>query len=214
MRTKFEGPCVPDPAVARIVIDEAWLERIRRNLPEMPAQKISRFIADFGLTPDEAAAMSAERDLAAFFEAVLEHDLPARMAAGWIVTQLIPALRERQQTLDQTRLTADRFAALLAMLDAQRINIQAAREVLLQLLENDDPPETLVARGGYAQLSDTDELETLVNRILEAHPADVQDFRNGNPKVLGFLMGQAMKASGGKANPKRLKEVLASILDK
>lgn len=212
MRAKFEGPCIPDPSVARIVIDAPWLAEIKQRLPEMPAQKIARFIKDFGLPPDEAAAMTAEREWAALFEATADHGLPPRKVANWISTRLMPMLRERRQSLQETRLSADRFAALLDLLEQGTINAQAAKEVLPQLLDSDDPPQTIVARGGFAQVSAGDELEALVEHVIAQHPADVQDFRNGNAKVLGFLMGQAMKASGGKANPKRLKEVLGTKL--
>jgi aspartyl-tRNA(Asn)/glutamyl-tRNA(Gln) amidotransferase subunit B len=205
MRGKFEGPCIPDPSVACIAVSQSWLERVRKQLPEMPAQKTVRLMRNYGLTPDEAAAMSAERDIAEFFEAVTRHDLPARKVAGWISGHLVPLLRERGQAIGQTGLNPDQFAALIAMLENQVINTQAARDVLPQLIEPDARLEEIVEKGRFRQLSNAAELEALIDQTLAAHPADVQDFRNGNAKVLGFLMGQAMKISRGKANPKLLK---------
>ncbi len=212
MRAKFEGPCVPDPSVARIVVTEAWLDAIRRKLPEMPARKTERFMEAYGLTADEAAAMSAERDLSEFFEAVVRQGVPPRRVAGWISSQLASALKERNQGLDKTHLTAERFAALLTALEKEVINAQAAREVLARLLDSDASLEEILETGGFRQLSDAAGLEALVDRVLEDHPADVQAFRDGNAKVQGFLMGQAMKASRGKANPKKLKELLMKRL--
>ena len=212
MRAKFEGPCVPDPSVARIVVTEAWLDAIRRKLPEMPARKTERFMEAYGLTADEAAAMSAERDLSEFFEAVVRQGVPPRRVAGWISSQLASALKERNQGLDGTHLTPERFAALLTALEKEVINAQAAREVLARLLDSDASLEEILETGGFRQLSDAAGLEALVDRVLESHPADVQAFRDGNAKVQGFLMGQAMKASQGKANPKKLKELLMKRL--
>jgi len=212
MRGKFEGPCVPDPSVARIVVTDAWLHALREQLPEMPAPKIDRFMTTYGLAPDEAAAMTAERDLSDFFEAVAQYDLPPRKIAGWISTQLVPALRERNRNIDRTHLTAERFAGLLTALESDRINTQAAREVLARLLDSEAPIEEILKKGDFGQLSDTADLKGLIERVLADHPSDVQDFRSGNTKVLGFLMGRAMKASRGKADPKRLKELLTERL--
>jgi aspartyl-tRNA(Asn)/glutamyl-tRNA(Gln) amidotransferase subunit B len=212
MRAKFEGPCVPDPAVASIVVSDTWLDALRQQLPEMPGRKAARLMATYGLTPDEAAAMSAERDLSELFEAVAQNGVTPRKVAGWITAQLAPILRERNLTVNRTCLTAERFAALLTALEKERITPQAAREVLAQLLDSNAAFDEIVEKGRFCQLSDTAELAALIEQVLAAHPSDVQDFRNGNAKVQGFLMGQAMKASQGKANPKRLKELLAQRL--
>lgn len=213
MRSKFEGPCVPDPSVSRIVVTDDWLHDVRQQLPEMPAQKTARFMTTYGLTPAEAAAMSAERDLSELFEAVAQENLPPRKIAGWISTQLAPALRERNQSVGRTRLTAERLAELLIALEKGTINTQAAREALAQLLDSDASLDEIVEKGHLRQISDTADLQALIDRVVAAHPSDVQDFRNGNAKVLGFLMGQAIKASGGKANPRLLKELLIKRLN-
>lgn len=213
MRAKFAGPCVPDPSVPAIRISGAWLDRIRERLPEMPAKKAERFMADYDLAAGDALAMSQERDVADFFEAAVKQPgVTPRKAANWVITHLMPALRERNQSLAETLLTPDRFAGLLVLLDQERINAGAAKDVLLQMLEKEGSPEEIVATGGFQQVSDTAALEALIESILAAHPADVADFQKGNQKVFGFLMGLAMRGSGGKANPKRLKDLLTARL--
>lgn len=214
MREKFAGPCVPDPSVPAIRMDAAWLSEIQQRLPEMPSQKAERFAAAFGLSAGDARAMSQERDLAEFFEAAVKAAVEPRKAANWIITCLLPALRDRNLDLAQTRLTPLRFAGLLALLDQEKINAAGAREVLVRMLEQDGDPEALMSEAGLEQVSDDRALETLVAGVIGDHPADVADFKNGNPKVVGFLMGLAMKASKGKANPKRLKEILTEQLKK
>ena len=212
MREKFSGPCVPDPSVPRIVVTPDWLDKIQMRLPEMPMQKANRFLKDYGLTPEEAAGMSQERDMSEFFEEVVRKGLPARRVASWIVTHLMPALRDRNQTIRETTITTNRFAELLTMLESGVINAHAAKEVLLQLLSDDQSPEEIVEKGSLRQVSDTAELEGLIDKILADHPSDVEEYRQGNAKIMGFFMGLAMKASQEKANPKLLKEILTKRL--
>lgn len=212
MREKFSGPCVPDPSVPRIVVTPDWLDKIQMRLPEMPVQKANRFLKDYGLTPEEAAGMSQERDMSEFFEEVVRKGLPVRRVASWIVTHLMPALRDRNQTIRETTITTNRFAELLTMLESGVINAHAAKEVLLQLLSDDQSPEEIVEKGSLRQVSDTAELEGLIDKILADHPSDVEEYRQGNAKIMGFFMGLAMKASQEKANPKLLKEILTKRL--
>lgn len=213
MRGKFSGPCIPDPSVPKIVVSNDWLKEMQGRLPEMPGQKRERFLREYGLTPEEASNMSFERDLSEFFEAVVKQDIPPRKVAGWMTTHLVPALRDRNQTIRETLLTADRFTRLLSMLEKDIINAHAAKEVMLQLLSSEETPEEIVEKGGFHQVSDTTELEAFIDRIIAEHPSAVEDFRKGNTKVMGFLMGLAMKASQGKANPKLLKEILTKRLN-
>jgi len=213
MRGKFSGPCVPDPSVPRIVVTHDWLKEMQGRLPEMPGQKTERFLREYGLTPEEASNMSLERDLSEFFDAVVKQDLPPRKVASWMTTHLVPALRDRNQTIRETLLTAERFARVLSMLEKDMINAHAAKEVLLRLLSSKETPEEIVEKGRFRQVSDTTELEALIDRIIAEHPSDVEDFRKGNAKVMGFLMGLAMKASQSKANPKLLKEIFTKRLN-
>ncbi len=152
--------------------------------------------------------MSLEREYSEFFESVVKKNVPPRKVAIWMTTHLIPVLRERNQTIGETFLTAERFARLLSMLGQDWINAHAAKEVLIQLLSSKESPEEIVEKGRFRQVSDAAELEACIDRIIAEHPSDVEDFRKGNAKVMGFLMGLAMKACQGKANPKLMKEIL------
>ena len=212
MRGKFEGPCVPDPSVPQIVISEEWLSDMRSRLPEMPNQKTERFVAQHGLTREEAVLMSSERDLSEYFEEVVNLDVPPRTAAHWIATQFLPALRERNQTLTDTSVSPERFAGLLGMLARDQVNAKSAREVLTRLLDSDQTPEAIVEQYGFKQVSETSELGVLVDRVLAENISAANKFRSGNTRVLGFLIGQAMNASQGKANPKLVREMLIERL--
>ena len=207
MRSKFSGPCIPDPSVPRIVIDDSRLAVIKSEMPEMPVQKIERFIMSYGLNRDEAVIMSQERDLSEFFEQAVQNFPQPRKAVNWITAHLIPALKDQDKSINEVPLTPERFQRLLCMQDQDEINANSAREVLLRMLSEDKSPESIVEEYGFRQVSDTDELENVVNRILADNPAGIQDYKSGNAKVLGFFMGQAMKVTQGKANPKMLKEL-------
>ncbi|MDD5100489.1 MAG: Asp-tRNA(Asn)/Glu-tRNA(Gln) amidotransferase subunit GatB [Syntrophales bacterium] len=212
MRGKFEGPCVPDPAVPPIVLTEAWRNEMQMKLPEMPSVKAERFVGQYRLTREEALMMSAERDLSEYFEAVVQQNVSPRTAAHWIATQLLPAMRERDQGFADMPIPPMRLAGLLAMLEKDEINANATRDVLARLFETEQSPDQIIERYGFRQVSDTNALAALVESVLEANPSAVNDYRNGIAKAAGFLIGQAMQASKGKANPKRIKEILTNKL--
>ena len=212
MRAKFEGPCVPDPSVPPIVLGDAWLAETAARLPEMPNRKIERFMRHYGLLRDEAVLMSSERGLSEFFETVVQLDAPARMAAGWIATQLLPALKMHHQAIAASPVNPERFAGLIRMLERDEINSTSARSVLEKLFETDGTPEEIVREFGFRQVSDSAALATIVERVITDNASAVANFKKGNKKSIGFLIGQAMQASGGKANPKRIQELLTRAL--
>ena len=213
MRGKFEGPCVPDPSVPQIIISDKWLSNMKALLPEMPDHKNQRFIKQYGLMHEEAAIMTAERDISEYFEAVVNQNAPARTSAHWIATQLLPALKDRNQKINENPVTAKRFACLLLMLERGVINANSAKEVLIRLFDSDMTPEEIVEKYGYKQVSDTSELSGLVEQVLADNPSAVANYRKGHAKAMGFLIGQAMQASQGKANPKRIQEILLEKMD-
>jgi aspartyl-tRNA(Asn)/glutamyl-tRNA(Gln) amidotransferase subunit B len=212
MRAKFEGPCVPDPVVPVIELSAEWIADLRGRLPEMPAARAERFVARYELNAEEAAFLSADPEVAGYFEGLMAEGVAPRMALHWLSTQLLPAVREREAALDACPVTPARLAGLLRMLAGDEINAKAAREVLGLLFDDDAAPEAIVRRHGFGQVSDTAALEQLIDAVLAAQPAAVADVKSGQGKAMGFLIGQAMQASGGKANPKVIREMLAKKL--
>ncbi|MDX9746570.1 MAG: Asp-tRNA(Asn)/Glu-tRNA(Gln) amidotransferase subunit GatB [Syntrophales bacterium] len=214
MRDKLPSPCVPDPSVPPIVISREWLEEQMTRLPEMPGAKAERFHRQFDLTGEEAFRLCGEKETADYFEQVMGMGcrLPPRMVNHWLMAQLIPSLREQGETLLSSRLTPSRFSELLNLIDRDEINLHSAKAVLIRLLDTDLPVRTVIEQGGFSQVSDASELEEIVADVLKKHAAAVADYRGGNAKTLGFLIGQAMKDSGGKANPKVVRELLIKAL--
>jgi len=212
MRAKFEGPCVPDPSVPAIELSPEWIEKMRSRLPEMPAARADRFVKQHGLTGEEARFLSSDLEVAGYFEALIGQGIAPRTAMHWLTTQLLPTVKERQQELSSSPVTPARLAALLKMLSQDEINANAAREVLVHLFDSDETPEAIVTTRGFRQVSDTGALDSLIDKVLAAQPAAVADVKKGQGKAMGFLVGQVMQASGGKANPKVIRELLGKKL--
>lgn len=212
MRSKFEGPCVPDPSVPVIQLTKEWIEEMYSRLPEMPAAKAERFVKQHGLTGDEAAFLCEDSELAAYFEEVVKRGITPRTAMHWLTTQLVPALKERKLEVGSSLVDPARFAVLLRMLAANEINANAAREVLAAMLDSNESPEEIVNSRGFRQVSDPDTLDSLIDKVIKAEPAAVADFKSGQGKAMGFLIGQVMQASGGKANPRIIRELLSKKL--
>ncbi len=208
MRAKFEGPCIPDPSVPVIELSPDWIENMRSRLPEMPADRAARFIALHGLSGEEASYLSSDPEIAGFYESLTGLEIAPRMAMHWLTTQLMPAVRNRGQELSSTPVTPDRVAELLKLLSQEEINPKAAREVLLLLFDSDKTPDEIVIDRGFRQVSDSGALISLIEKVLKEQPAAVADYRKGNSKTIGFLIGKVMQASGGKANPKIIRELL------
>ncbi|MGI5939718.1 MAG: Asp-tRNA(Asn)/Glu-tRNA(Gln) amidotransferase subunit GatB [Thermoleophilia bacterium] len=208
MRAKFEGPCVPDPSVSVIKLSPEWIADMRSRLPEMPAARADRLVAQYGLTREEAGGLSGDLEAARYFEVLIEHGVAPRTALHWLTTQLLPAVRQRRQELAETRVTPERMAALLHMLAKDEINANAAREVLADMFDSDEDPGAIVVARGFTQVSDPDALDALVDKVLAEQPAAVADIRAGQDKAVGFLVGQVMQASAGKANPKMVRDLL------
>jgi aspartyl-tRNA(Asn)/glutamyl-tRNA(Gln) amidotransferase subunit B len=212
MRGKFAGPCIPDPAVPHILIPETRLQQLKEKLPEMPDQKARRFVQDYALPQETAALMSAERDLSEYFEAVVRLGPSSKTAAYWISAHLLPAMKDHGQNPADARVTPERLAGLLVMLENDEINAGSAKSVLSQMFENDRTPERIVEQSGFRQVSDADALQDIVLSIIEKNPSAVENYRNGKTQAVGFLMGQVMRATQGKANPKRVQEILQKAL--
>ena len=213
MRAKFEGPCVPDPAVPIIELSHDWIEMMRSRLPEMPAARAERFVSHHGLTSEEALFLSSDLEVAVYYEALIGQGIAPRMAMHWLTTQLIPAVKERGQELSSSPVTPARFAVLLKMLSQDEINANAAREVLSHLFDSIESPEVIVSARGFRQVSDPTALDLLIDTVLGAQPEAVADVRNGQGKAMGFLIGQVMQVSGGKANPKIIRELLVKKIN-
>lgn len=211
MRDKFAGPCVPDPSVANIVLTDADIDALKTLLPEMPTEKQQRFAGQYGLTGEEAAQMSQERDVADYFETVAQKGVNPRITAQWISGRLLSALRERKQEIHHTVVTADRAAGLLFLLESESINAKQAKDILVLMFASEKTASEIADEKGYKQITDIDALSGILDAVLAEHPDAVANLRAGKKQASGFIIGQAMQKSGGRANPKMLSDLLGRL---
>ena len=215
MRTKEEEHdyrYFPDPDLPPVEISEDRIARIRESLPELPDAKEARFVQALGLSPDDAAVLAADRDAAEFFEAVAQ-GRDARTAANWVVRDLFGALNRAGAAIADSPVGAAALGGLLDLIADGTISARMAREVFEAMFETGESAADIVAARGLRQLTDPAAIEAVVDEILAARPGEAAEYRSGKRKLLGFFMGQAMKATGGKADPKAVDEILRARLD-
>ena len=203
----------PDPDLVPLIVSAQQIEAVRRQLPELPAERRERLRDAHGLSEDDAGALTATRALADFFEAAASHHGSGRSIANWILRDVRRVLNEQERDLEASALTPEALAALVRLIDAGRTTARAARELLPELVERGGDPETLIAERGLEAVSDTGVLEQAVDAVIAACPEDVERYRAGEKKVLNFLMGQVMKQTQGKADPASIRKILAARIE-
>ncbi|RME41974.1 MAG: Asp-tRNA(Asn)/Glu-tRNA(Gln) amidotransferase subunit GatB [Chloroflexi bacterium] len=207
----------PEPDLPPLFIERAWVEELRRTLPELPLARRARFQRQYGLKQKEADVLVAERGIADYFETVVEElgsAMPANKVANWIIGDLFRLLNESGLTIDQIPLPPRRFAALLKMVADKTINANTASNVLKTMFRTGESAQEIVEREGLAQVSDAGVLAQAVERVLAEHPAEVERYRQGEDKLLGWFIGQVMRETRGKANPSIVRQVLVEKLSR
>ena len=203
----------PDPDLLPLVIDEDWIETVRRNLPELPAEKKKRFVAEYGLPLYDAEILTSDRDLAEYFENCLHGFNQPKPVSNWIMGSLLGLLNAAGKSIDQSPISAPHLARLLKLIDDGAISGKIAKTVFDEMASSGKPPRQIVEEKGLVQISDSSAIEDIVSRVLADCSAEVAAYRNGKTKLLGFFVGQVMKETRGQANPKMVNEILKSKLE-
>ena len=213
MRSKEEAhdyryfPC---PDLLPLEIEQSWVDDIAASLPELPDEKKARFMGDFGLSDYDASVLTAETEAAAYFEAVAE-GRDGKMAANWVINELFGRLKRDDQDITNCPVAPGQLAAILEMIGSGEISGKIAKELFeIVYTEGGDPAEIVETRG-MRQVTDTGAIEAEVDRIIAENPAQVEKAKV-NPKLAGWFVGQVMKATGGKANPKAVNKLIATKL--
>jgi aspartyl-tRNA(Asn)/glutamyl-tRNA(Gln) amidotransferase subunit B len=215
MRSKeeaFDYRYFPEPDIPALAPEPAWVEELRAGLPELPRARRERYARDLGLKPGVARVLVGDRGAVALFEATTALGAPAPAAANWITQDLAGLANKAGVPLADAPVTARHVADLIGLLDADAISGAGAKQALEEAFETGDPIGAIVDRRGLRQVSDAGELGGIVDEVLAEHPDEVATFRGGKESVLGFLVGQVMKRSGGSANPKLAQELLRERL--
>jgi aspartyl-tRNA(Asn)/glutamyl-tRNA(Gln) amidotransferase subunit B len=213
MRSKEEAHdyrYFPDPDLLPLEVDDAWIEEIRASLPELPDAKKKRFIQSYGLSAYDARVLSGETEAAAYFETVAK-GRDAKQAANWVTQELFGALNKKGLELADSPVKAEQLGALLDLVKDGTINGKIAKDVFAKMMETGEAPGAIVEREGLKQVTDTGAIEKAIDALIAANPDKVDDVKK-NPKAFGWWVGQTMKATGGKANPQVVNEILKTKL--
>ena len=199
----------PDPDLPPLVLSEAWIAQIGAELPELPAAKRARLGSAFGLPSYDAGVLASEQVIADYFEAVVQAGAPAKAAANWVMQDAMTGYNARGEfTVPPARL-----AELIGLVEQGTVSHQAAKKVYAELAASGGAPRAVAERLGLVQVRDESALVAWIDEVIAAHPREVERFRAGETKLLGFLTGQIMKRSGGKADPKGVQPVLQKRLE-
>jgi aspartyl-tRNA(Asn)/glutamyl-tRNA(Gln) amidotransferase subunit B len=214
MRTKEEAHdyrYFPDPDLLPLELDDAFIARIEAGLPELPDAKKARFMEAYGLSAYDAEVLVAERASADYFEqAAKGHD--PKLVANWVIGDFFGALNRAGRDVALAPITPDKLGQLVGMIQAGTISGRIAKDVFATMFETGQDPEAIVAEQGLAQISDSGQLETIVDELIAANPAQVASYQK-NPKAIGWFVGQVMKATKGQANPQLVNELLRKKLE-
>ena len=204
----------PEPDLPAMKIDPAWVEEIRARLPELPEARIERFTSDLGVQPKDADTLVNNKALADFFEESLsfnENGNPekrAKAVGSWLLGDFLGMLNASGEEIGQARVTPKALSQLIDLVDDNTLSGKMAKEVFQEMYDTGKDPAAIVKEKGLSQITDTDEISTVVDEVVSQNPQAVEDFASGKAQALGFLVGQVMKATRGKANPAKVNQLL------
>ncbi|HSG87698.1 MAG TPA: Asp-tRNA(Asn)/Glu-tRNA(Gln) amidotransferase subunit GatB [Pseudomonadales bacterium] len=203
----------PDPDLLPVAIDEALIAELRAALPELPRARRERFVAELALPAADARLLASDRALADYYEVVASTAGDARLAANWVIVELGGALNRLDLAIEHAPVAPQALGTLIARIRDETISSKLAKTVFEIMLDEGGDPDDIIEARGLKQVSDSGELERLVTEVIDANADQVEQYRAGKTKVMGFFVGQIMKASGGKANPQQINALLKARLD-
>ncbi len=215
MRSKEEADdyrYFPEPDLVHVQIDDEWIAEIQPTLPELPAARRKRFIADYDITPENAELLTTTRQLADFFDETAQLSGEPTTCANWIMGDLTRLLNTAEIEIQDTKVTPAHLSELIQLIGDNTISGKIAKSVLDGAFETGKMPKQIVEEKGLSQITDTSEIEAIVLQVIKENPGPAQDVRDGTKKAIGFLVGQVMKATRGKANPQLVNQILERVL--
>lgn len=203
----------PDPDLIVLHISESWKEQIRATIPELPDARQARYSEEFGLTPYDAGVLTSSKPLADFFEGSLAYTQDAKAVANWMMGDLLGYLNSNNLELSQVKITPQGLGEMIGLIAGGTISSKIAKTVFKEMLESGKAPTVIVEEQGLVQISDEGAIKKIVQDVIAANPQSVEDYKAGKKQAIGFLVGQVMKESKGKANPGLVNTLLADVLN-
>jgi len=215
MRSKEEAHdyrYFPDPDLLPVIVNEAWKNKITKSLPELPDAKLKRFVSDFSLPVYDSEILTQTKTLAKYYEEVISVTDEFKIASNWVTGDVLAVVNEKKIDISDFPVTPVNLGKLINLIKTGTISGKIAKEIFPIMLESNTDPAIIVKEKNLVQISDTSEIETIIQKIIDANKDQVEEYRSGKEKVFGFFVGQVMKESKGKANPKIVNEILKKML--
>ena len=204
----------PDPDLVPIEPDEAWVEAIKASLPELPQKKRERFVREYSLPSYDSGVLIASKALADYFEECVKYHAQPKAVSNWIMSELLRLLKKDDREIEECPVTPQQMGKMFQLMEQGTISGKIAKQVFEEMYETGTSPEDIVRRKGLEQVSDEAAIDTIIDQVLADNPDSVEKYQKGKTKVFGFLVGQVMKETKGKANPKIVNEILQEKLTK
>ncbi len=204
----------PEPDLVEIEIADEWKNRVREDIPELPDARRIRYIEDLDLPAYDAMVLTQLKELSDYFEEVIAAGADSKLASNWMMGDVSAYLNAEQKEITDIAMTPESLASMIKLIENGTISSKIAKNIFKDLIEKGGDPEAIVKEKGLMQISDEGELATLVNEILDNNPQSIQDIKDGKDRALGFLVGQAMKVTKGKANPQMINKLLREEIEK
>jgi len=202
----------PEPDLVPIMIDKGMVETIRSTIVELPSEKAQRYRQEYGLSSYDADLMAGDRKTAGYFERCLKCFDDAKAVANWIMGDFSAMANKEKIHISESKVMPEDLCRMLEMIASGKISIKIAKTVFEEMFKNGNSPEEIISEKGLEQISDSDELEAIVEKVISDNPGPAQQYREGKKKAIGFLIGQVMAITKGKANPKLVNEIMSKRL--
>ncbi|MCL1946025.1 MAG: Asp-tRNA(Asn)/Glu-tRNA(Gln) amidotransferase subunit GatB [Chitinivibrionia bacterium] len=203
----------PDPDLTTLIVTDKMIDEQKDTLPELPKDKEKRFSEQYSLDNDAIAVLTETIEIADYYEKTAKLCGNAKSASGWILTDILKILKEKQCELGELKTTSEKLAEIIKLVQTDKISASAGKKILAAVEETGKEPQTLVEELGLSQVSDSGELKTIMEKIFSENPAEVERFKSGDNKLTSFFVGQAMKESKGKANPKEINRIIGELIN-
>jgi aspartyl-tRNA(Asn)/glutamyl-tRNA(Gln) amidotransferase subunit B len=204
----------PEPDLLPINLEKEFIEEVMATMPEMPTQKKIRFVSEFNLSEYDADLLAADKDLANFFEAVVKVSNSPKLSANWIMGELSAELNNENLSINESKITSNQLGQLILRIEDGTISGKIAKEIFEKLWSSDNEVDEIIQGEGLEQVTDDKEIESMIDKVINNNPEQLEQYRSGKDRLFGFFVGQIMKASQGKANPKQVNDILRKKLEK
>lgn len=202
----------PEPDLPPVAVDQDWINRIEKTLPELPAAKRERFVSQYGIPEYDAGVLTASRSVAGYYERCVSLAGNPKIVSNWVMGDVLRVLKEKNMAVEQFSVTPERLASMIGMISSGAISGAIAKTVFEEMSATGKDPKAIVEEKGLAQVSDEKAIEEMVDAVLASHPGELETYKKGKETLFGFFVGQAMKAAKGKANPSLINKILKEKL--